>query len=766
MQSRPLTASYYYDEIEKTVAKHLGPIKRRSIRSLIKKARKSEGDTSALTDLISAIIDNNSINTQNKSNVILDICNIPKDASLTIAISKLLEEKKLDNESFRNQFRALAGAVEGSPEEIAQALKDLFRRNPNDKKFGNIAIKHILSNIDSVSLQGIGLLKNSDTLTPKNIFQIAAQLRRAKRTDEAYYIVEIAQIKFPKNIQILNLKIFLSVWAERANDIDISVKQLVRLSTFENNLYDVYGDLSIFMPSVTRDIHDSLFPVPDADAKTEQARVYAAMAGLVVSQLRRLRVLRFGEERETTSLADWGVSVFRDAETRSLFAGNTALLLLKAALECDESSAIALRQLAELHSVYGDHEAEVAVYETLLSYEPGDKDILARYMKALCQIGRQDDAASLAREFAHGEYEVRAAPFVQIEDFSGRQDTTSVFEAASGNVDFTAYRKDDRRSVSQPVTYAELDAFQLRDVTVLEHIRLLGPQGDSLFFDPRIDMLPPTSGLIAAGDAGMVYRAPATVERISEKSIYLMGQPMQFFNYYHALIQNYSKVPYLLEKGYFDDRVFVLPDNVPVWVDVLLEFLGIAKDRTLRLDPDIAYVFDDLLLPTPARMLSLPDPVLLDALRRRLGIGEAVPKGQGKRIFWSREFSDTHRRPLINEDELRDFAVARGFEVVDPAKLTPQQQVELLSQTSIVAGPTGAAFANLIFAPRGMAAMCFAPRQSAKNYYPALGHATGSRFEWMLGEFHHEGFHGAGFPQLPYFVDIEVFSAALDDVEK
>lgn len=78
------------------------------------------------------------------------------------------------------------------------------------------------------------------------------------------------------------------------------------------------------------------------------------------------------------------------------------------------------------------------------------------------------------------------------------------------------------------------------------------------------------------------------------------------------------------------------------------------------------------------------------AILDRLSIDEAPPT---RRIFLARG----NDRRNYNQAELLEIAAGHGFEPVYPEKLSFREQVATFAGAEIVAGPSGAAFANMLF---------------------------------------------------------------------
>jgi capsular polysaccharide biosynthesis protein len=92
-------------------------------------------------------------------------------------------------------------------------------------------------------------------------------------------------------------------------------------------------------------------------------------------------------------------------------------------------------------------------------------------------------------------------------------------------------------------------------------------------------------------------------------------------------------------------------------------------------------------------------------------------------------------RQLLNQDEVERQFSARGFKIVAPEKLSVMQQIELFSRARVIAGPAGAALANLVFAPPGCQLLILAAmtRHSAFHYWLNMADAAGHHAQYVFG---------------------------------
>jgi glycosyl transferase family 61 len=96
----------------------------------------------------------------------------------------------------------------------------------------------------------------------------------------------------------------------------------------------------------------------------------------------------------------------------------------------------------------------------------------------------------------------------------------------------------------------------------------------------------------------------------------------------------------------------------------------------------------------------------------------------GRRLFVARTGAAIRR--LLNQDEVAAALRGRlGFELVDPAALTLEEQVEAFRGASVIVGPHGAGLANAVFAarPRLLVEFCHTQPQL---FYHSLAFALGA----------------------------------------
>jgi capsular polysaccharide biosynthesis protein len=103
---------------------------------------------------------------------------------------------------------------------------------------------------------------------------------------------------------------------------------------------------------------------------------------------------------------------------------------------------------------------------------------------------------------------------------------------------------------------------------------------------------------------------------------------------------------------------------------------------------------------------------------RGLFLPEHLPAPSGRRLYLSRR--DAAHRRIVNAAELDPIIRDHGFEEVSMSNLSVAEQAALISGASVLLGPNGAAFANLVFAH---------PAAKVIDFY-APGWVVG--YSWMI----------------------------------
>jgi len=89
-------------------------------------------------------------------------------------------------------------------------------------------------------------------------------------------------------------------------------------------------------------------------------------------------------------------------------------------------------------------------------------------------------------------------------------------------------------------------------------------------------------------------------------------------------------------------------------------------------------------------------------------------KKPSKKVYLDRKKGP---RSLINDSQIKQIIKKYDFEIVDTSSLSFIEQIKLFSETSILIGPAGAAFSNILFMQKDTQAIIFSPNALATNFY-------------------------------------------------
>jgi hypothetical protein len=104
---------------------------------------------------------------------------------------------------------------------------------------------------------------------------------------------------------------------------------------------------------------------------------------------------------------------------------------------------------------------------------------------------------------------------------------------------------------------------------------------------------------------------------------------------------------------------------------------------------------------------------------------------RGERIFLSRK--NAKRARCVNEAELEAEAMAQGFISICPEDMSFAEQVAAFYHADVVAGVSGAAFANLVFCREGTRVVCVRDEHSDSVTFAQLAAGLGLSLEYLDG---------------------------------
>ncbi len=236
----------------------------------------------------------------------------------------------------------------------------------------------------------------------------------------------------------------------------------------------------------------------------------------------------------------------------------------------------------------------------------------------------------------------------------------------------------------------------------------------------------------------VLLRLPPAPSREIREAASILGRCSS--NYFHSLIEYIPRI-LALERMDPDCNLpaLVNTDLPPASLEALTilsggrELVAVAADEVVHVErlhvPSFhTYHPDTPTLPWIAGA-GVHRPTLLEARRRWLDAAGAEPGD--RRVLLLRE---SGVRGLVNAERLARIASRRGFEPVDPAKLSFVEQVRLVHGSAIISGVGGAALANLLFCRPGAKVLGLVSEHLADFTMQAhLADLAGAEFTYVTG---------------------------------
>jgi capsular polysaccharide biosynthesis protein len=227
-------------------------------------------------------------------------------------------------------------------------------------------------------------------------------------------------------------------------------------------------------------------------------------------------------------------------------------------------------------------------------------------------------------------------------------------------------------------------------------------------------------------------------EQTIDSGVFLGGNGA--FNYYHWMIELLPKLKFVEE----DTGPLLVSDDVarlPAFREALTlasrarKVVLLKQDATYRVS-HLLYVQAPSLCPFNLRSgesFEVRDFVLrpssVEFLRDRLlGPSARQRSSRQRRLFFARK----PVRREYNQDEIFALFERRGFERVYMEELSLREQIDVVQSADMLAGPTGAAWTNLLFAQRGTRCLCWmAEEQRGFAAYSNLAQVVGAELRYV-----------------------------------
>lgn len=301
---------------------------------------------------------------------------------------------------------------------------------------------------------------------------------------------------------------------------------------------------------------------------------------------------------------------------------------------------------------------------------------------------------------------------------------------------------------------------RLEGATVLGNTGAVIDESHGVLFQSRYAAARYAPGVASYHD--FLDRPSRLIDKPPANYFSMVGEDRGHRHYFHFLFDRLPRLHYLLQHFAVGREPIVVLTNegLPAFQRDIYRFLA-------EQHPNLSFVA----VPENERW-RLPELYLIDEdqpLRRTLlgadtaqfirnlvfeGYGIA-PKAAWRRLYINR--SDARKRRIVNEAEIWPLFEARGFESVAAATLSFEAQIALFAEAAVVAGPHGAGFANMLFAPEGARLIEIVNLEKVKDTYLLLAKSLGQRHSAVIG--------GQGDRNEWFRVDPKAIASALSDLQ-
>jgi len=202
-----------------------------------------------------------------------------------------------------------------------------------------------------------------------------------------------------------------------------------------------------------------------------------------------------------------------------------------------------------------------------------------------------------------------------------------------------------------------------------------------------------------------------------------------FDSHYHFLLQAVVRL-HLLGEAFSLIRHFIVPDTITSQQVEWLEAAGVPCERLYRIGARTKLSCHQLFVASIPHVEGAISGWVIEALSKIFRVPASIQSN--RKIYLAR--SAAAKRPVVNEAEVRECVVKRGYHVFDGHMISPREQVDVMAEASVIVSAHGAALTNMVFArPCKVLEIFNRYRADVISYYP-LAQKCGHRYFWLPAE--------------------------------
>ena len=172
-------------------------------------------------------------------------------------------------------------------------------------------------------------------------------------------------------------------------------------------------------------------------------------------------------------------------------------------------------------------------------------------------------------------------------------------------------------------------------------------------------------------------------------------------NYYHFVAETLTRL--FLLRDFAHECCLIMPADLPPFVKEYLALFDFKNIVWLQDRRQIIIPRELIFTALPAKALNHQPKMMLELASFIKSKTNNTIQNPNKKIFITRK--NASYRKTINEQEIIDFLMPRGFEIVALEHLTVLEQITLFAHSKHVIGSHGAGFTNILYANEGSTVM-------------------------------------------------------------
>ena len=188
-------------------------------------------------------------------------------------------------------------------------------------------------------------------------------------------------------------------------------------------------------------------------------------------------------------------------------------------------------------------------------------------------------------------------------------------------------------------------------------------------------------------------RKPIVTKKNGEKVAVLTTDGSN--TYYHWLFDILPRIHLLKKAGIFESiDIFILPKLKHDFQKSSLSYFKIPNHKIHEIEDDEAVFANDLIVPSLPSELGTVNLWALNFIRDTFLL-DSSNLYLRRKVYISRKNATSRR--LLNEDEIIEYLMGLGFEIIEAENLSFIDQVKLFSQAEVVVSPHGSGLSNIVF---------------------------------------------------------------------